>query len=359
MIDGGSGDVEPMSSIISVGTAVPPFLMRQEEAEQLASKHFANIGNIAKYLQIFKNALVSERYFCVEPDWFRREHSLAAKNCLYLEWAEKLSLAAIEKCLEDVRFSREEIDYIVFVSSSGIATPSLDVAIINKLGLRTNIRRLPVFGLGCAGGAAGIALCNSLASASPASAILLVAVELNSLTFQPNDLTKSNLVAASLFGDGAAAVLFSGNSNGPISVLKSVSLLRRHTDHLMGWDFVDTGFRVVFSRSVPDVIRNMMQEALREVIDGHGITTADIGAFIFHPGGKRILETYLEVLGRRPEDFLSSYRVLSHYGNMSSATVLFVLDDQLRKVSHCSGTYGLLAAFGPGFSAEATLVRWT
>lgn len=349
-----------MSSIVSVGTAVPPFLMRQEEAKQLASEHFAsNIANIPKYLQVFKNALVSERYFCVEPDWFHRDHSLAAKNRLYLEWAEKLSLAAIEKCLEDVGIAREEIDQFVFVSSSGIATPSLDVAIINKLGLRTDIRRLPLFGLGCAGGAAGIALCNSLASASPASAILLVAVELNSLTFQPDDLTKSNLVATSLFGDGAAAVLFGGNSDGPISVLKSVSLLRRHTDHLMGWDFVDTGFRVVFSRSVPDVIREMMREVVREVIDGRGITTDDIDAFIFHPGGKRILEVYQDVLGCRPEDFVSSYRVLNRYGNMSSATVLFVLDDQLRKVSHRSGAYGLLAAFGPGFSAETTLVQWT
>lgn len=349
-----------MSSIVSVGTAVPPFLMRQEEARQLAGDHFAcNIVNIAKYLQVFKNALVSERYFCVEPDWFRRDHSLATKNRLYLEWAEKLSLAAIEKCLEGVGVAREEIDHFVFVSSSGIATPSLDVAIINKLGLRTDIRRLPLFGLGCAGGAAGIALCNSLASTSSSATILLVAVEINSLTFQPADLTKSNLVATSLFGDGAAAVLFGGDSDGPIKVLKSVSLLRRHTDHLMGWDFVDTGFRVVFSRAVPDVIMDMMPEAVREVIDGRGITTDQIDAFIFHPGGKRILEAYQDVLGRRPEDFVSSYGVLNRYGNMSSATVLFVLDDQLRKVSHRSGAYGLLAAFGPGFSAETTLVQWT
>jgi alkylresorcinol/alkylpyrone synthase len=349
-----------MSSIVSVGTAVPPFLMRQEEARRLAGEHFAdNIVNIAKYLQVFNNALVSERYFCVEADWFLRSHSLAAKNRLYLEWAEKLSLAAIEKCLDGVGVAREEIDHLVFVSSSGIATPSLDVAIINKLGLRTDIRRLPIFGLGCLGGAAGIALCNSLASNSSAATILLVSVELNSLTFQPDDLTKSNLVATSLFGDGAAAVLFRGDSDGPINVLKSVSLLTRHSDHLMGWDFVDTGFRVVFSRTVPDVIMDMMPEAVCGVLDGRGITTDDIDAFIFHPGGKRILEAYQEVLGRRPEDFVSSYDVLNRYGNMSSATVLFVLDDQLRKVCHRSGAYGLLAAFGPGFSAETTLVQWT
>jgi len=349
-----------MSSIVSVGTAVPPFMMRQAEAKQLAEEHFADhIVNIAKYLQVFNNALVSERYFCVEADWFRHNHSLAAKNRLYLEWAEKLSLAAIERCLESSGLAREQIDHLVFVSSSGIATPSLDVAIINKLGLRTDLRRLPLFGLGCAGGAAGIALCNSLASRPSAATILLVSVELNSLTFQPDDLTKSNLVATSLFGDGAAAVLFGGDDHGPINVLKSVSHLRRESDHLMGWDFVDTGFRVVFSRTVPDVIKDMMSDAVSQVIDGRGITTDDIDAFIFHPGGKRILKAYQDVLGRRPEDFMPSYKVLNCYGNMSSATVLFVLDEQLRKISHHSGEYGLLAAFGPGFSAETTLVQWT
>ncbi len=349
-----------MSSIVSVGTAVPPYLMRQEEACRLAGEHFGgSIQDIPRYLQVFKNALVRERYFCVEADWFSHRHSLAAKNRLYLEWAETLSLTAIEKCLEGAGVDREEIDYLVFVSSSGIATPSLDVALANKLGLRSDIRRLPLFGLGCAGGAAGIALCSSLAAAEPHATALLVAVEINSLTFQPGDMTKSNLVACSLFGDGAAAVLFSGEADGKVNILNSVSLLRRQTDHLMGWDFVDTGFRVVFSREVPRTIMDMMPEAVSEVINGRNIGLDDIDCFIFHPGGKRILEAYEKILGRTQGDFASSYGVLERYGNMSSATVLFVLDDQLRNVGHAAGDYGLLAAFGPGFSAEATLVQWT
>jgi alkylresorcinol/alkylpyrone synthase len=334
--------------------------MRQEEACRLAGEHFAStIENIAKYLQVFKNALVCERYFCVEPDWFAQEHSLAAKNRLYLEWAEKLSLNAIEKCLADASVDRREIDCLVFVSSSGIATPSLDVALINKLGLRRDVRRLPLFGLGCVGGAAGIALCNALVSTPGSATVLLVAVEINSLTFQPDDLTKSNLVATSLFGDGAAAVLFSCKSDGPIDVLKSVSLLRRRTQHIMGWDFVDTGFRVVFSRAVPQTVVEMMPEILARVLDGRNIGTDEITSLIFHPGGKRILDAYQKILGRGREDFTSSYDVLEHYGNMSSATVLFVLNDQLQQNGHAPGDYGLLAAFGPGFSAEATLIRWT
>lgn len=346
-----------MSSIVSVGTAVPPHLMRQEDARGLAHEHFeGTIGNLTKYLNVFRNAIVSERYFCVEPAWFSGEHSLEAKNRLYLEWAEKLSIEAIENCLANTNIDRDDIDHLVFVSSSGIATPSLDVAIINRLGLRADIRRLPLFGLGCAGGAAGIALSDSLASTS--ATVLLVTVEINSLTFQPDDLSKSNLVATSLFGDGAAAVLLRPGSEGPINILNSVSLLQRQTDRLMGWEFVDTGFRVVFSRAVPQTIIDMMPKTLDGVMNGLNIGMDDISAFIFHPGGKRILEAYEKVLNRPREDFASSYDVLERYGNMSSATVLFVLEDQLRKTAYRPGDYGLLAAFGPGFSAEATLVQW-
>jgi alkylresorcinol/alkylpyrone synthase len=349
-----------MGTIVSVGTAAPTFLMSQEDARWLAEEHFAGkLDNAAKYLRVFGNSLVRQRYFCVEPDWFRSEHSLADKNHLYLEWAEKLSLAAIETCLAGASIDRGEIDHFVFVSSSGIATPSLDVAVINKLGLATGIRRLPLFGLGCVGGAAGIALSNSLVSGKAGAKVLLVAVELNSLTFQPDDISKSNLVASSLFGDGAAAVLFAADDcEGPIEIRKSVSLLRRDTGHLMGWDFADTGFRVVFSRLVPDIIREMIPEAVGRVLEGEGIGADEIQSMIFHPGGKRILEVYQDVLGRAKDDFRSSYDVLGRYGNMSSATVLFVLDEQLREARGRAGTYGLLAAFGPGFSAEATLLRW-
>jgi alkylresorcinol/alkylpyrone synthase len=302
---------------------------------------------------------VSERYFCVTADWFGRTQSLAVKNRLYLEWAEKLSIAAVEKCLRGAGAKHEDVDYLVFVSSSGIATPSLDVAIVNRLGLKPDLRRLPLFGLGCAGGAAGLALCRSLTAANPRSTALLIAVEINSLTFQPDDMTKSNLVACSLFGDGAAAVLVAGNGDGPLNILNSVSLLKPQTDHLMGWDFADTGFRVVFSRAVPQTIADMMPEALGRTIDGHGIDLGDIDRFIFHPGGKRILEAYERILNRNRDDFAASYDVLDRYGNMSSATVLFVLDALMHRGRHDAGDYGLLAAFGPGFSAEVSLLQWT
>lgn len=348
-----------MPSIVSVGTAVPPHLMPQSVARELTGAHFSgHIANVDKYLQVFKSALVDQRYFCVEPDWFLRDHSLEDKNRLYLDWATRLAIAAIEKAMADADVALEDIDHFVFVSSSGIATPSLDVAIINALGFEPGIRRLPLFGLGCAGGAAGLALAGSLAGTTPDSTVLLVAVELNSLTFQRDDYAKSNFVAASLFGDGAGAVILRGGEYGPINILKSTTLLRPGTHNLMGWDFVDSGFRVVFSRRVPDTIRKMMPEAVSKALAEEGIGIQDIASFVFHPGGTRILEAYQDELDRPPADFRASYAVLSQYGNMSSATVLFVLDDEIRNSRHQAGDYGLLAAFGPGFSAEVSLLRW-
>lgn len=349
-----------MASILSVGTAVPPHLMPQTVARQMAGEHFAGqIANVDRYLQVFKSALVDKRHFCVEPDWFTRDHSLEDKNNLYLDWAERLATTAIENALAGSDVDLAEIDHVVFVSSSGIATPSLDVALINKLGLNPGVRRLPMFGLGCAAGAAGLALAGKLAGNSADSVVLLVAVELNSLTFQRDDFAKSNLVAASLFGDGAAAVLVRGGDDGPITILNSTTLLRPGTNRLMGWEFVDSGFRVLFSRRVPETIRNMMPEAVGNALAEADIGTEDIASFVFHPGGTRILEAYQSELGRPAHNFRASYSVLSQFGNMSSATVLFVLDDEIRNSPHASGDYGLLAAFGPGFSAEVSLLRWT
>ena len=348
-----------MPSIVSVGTAVPPYAMKQEEARRLAEAHFAGkIANLDRYLEVFGNALVTERYFCAPPEWFASEQGLGSTNRLYLEWAEKLAIQAIEECVGKADLGREDISHVVFVSSTGIATPSLDVAVINAMNLRPDVRRIPLFGLGCAGGAAGIAICGALARARPGAAILLVSVELNSLTFQRGDFSKSNLVATSLFGDGAAAVLIR-EGGGAVEILDSVSLLKRGTRGLMGWDFADTGFRVVFSRRVPTVIREMMPGVVSGLLGAHELVPDDVASLIVHPGGRRILEAYEALFERGPEEFGSSYAVLRRFGNMSSATVLFVLDEELRSGSVQSGEYGLLAAFGPGFSAEATLLRWS
>ncbi len=353
-----------MPSIVSVGTAVPPHSMTQEEARRLARAHFAGrISNIEKYLTVFENALVSTRYFAASAEWFSGDENLGASNRLYLECAERLAVQASEACIEKAGstghpVALDDISHVVFVSSTGIATPSLDVAVVNAMSLRPDIRRVPLFGLGCGGGAAGIAVCNRLVEATPGAVALLISVELNSLTFQRNDFSKSNLVAASLFGDGAAAVLVR-NGPGAVEILDDTSVLKPDTRALMGWNFIDTGFQVVFSRRVPSVVREMMPGAVSRLLEPRGLSPADLSNFVVHPGGRRILEAYEALLQRRPESFASSYSVLERFGNMSSATVLFVLEEELRLRPGAAGEYGLLAAFGPGFCADIALIRWT
>ncbi len=348
-----------MPSVVSVGTAVPPYAMTQEDARRYARAHFTGkIRDLDRYLGVFDNSLVSERYFCAPAQWFASDPGLGSANRLYIEWAEKLAIQAVEECLARGKVEPEEISHIVFVSSTGIATPSLDVAVISAAGLRPEVRRIPVFGLGCGGGAAGIAIGDALARSAPGAVVLVVSVELNSLTFQRDDFSKSNLVATSLFGDGAAAVLVREDA-GPLEILGSSSLLKSGTRGLMGWDFLDSGFRVVFSRRVPAVIRKMMPAALSGLLGARGLSEDDVTSFIVHPGGRRILEAYEALLRKGPECFASGYAVLRRFGNMSSATVLFVLDEEIRRRKAESGEYALLAAFGPGFSAEASLLRWT
>lgn len=351
-----------MAYILAVGTATPPYAMTQDDVRQLAQQHFAGkLANADKYLRVFGNANVHRRYFCVPADWFRDRHPLQEKNRLYLDWAQRLCVDAVRRCLAKGDVDPLDIDHVVFVSSSGIATPSIEVGIINALGLRPDVRRTPIFGLGCAGGAGGIALCADLLPRGSAKTVLLVAVELNSLTFQHDDFSKENLVAASLFGDGAAAVVIRSTAADSrcLRVLKSASLLRGGTTSVMGWDFVDTGFRVVFSTSVPQMIADMIADSLARVLAGTDIALKDIAMFIFHPGGTKILKAYETVLAMGPERFAESYGVLRSYGNMSSATVLFVLEQAMQNGGRQPGDCALLAAFGPGFSANMSLLQWS
>jgi alkylresorcinol/alkylpyrone synthase len=333
--------------------------MPQDVARELAAAHFCTaIPQIERYLPIFRNSLVRERHFCVPAEWFREPHGLGEKNRIYLDWAKRLGVEAATRCLAAAGADPAEIDCIVFVSSSGIATPSIDVFIIDALGLDPHVRRVPVFGLGCGGGVAGLALADRLAAGRDDATILLVSVELNSITFQPGDLSKSNLVSTSLFGDGAAAVLIRSGDAGPLRIVGAETTLRKRSDRLMGWDFGDEGFGVVFSPRVPDVIAEMMPAGIEGALAAGGIGAADLRNLILHPGGRRILDAYQRVLGRPAEDMHASYDVLARYGNMSSTTVLFVLEAEMRDNRGEPGEYGLIAAFGPGFSAELSLLQW-
>jgi alkylresorcinol/alkylpyrone synthase len=362
-----------MASILSVASAVPPEKVAQTRAKELAGAHFrGKISNLVKYLTVFDHSLVDERSLCLRPEALLAVSGLGEANRLYVEWAERLATEAARNALKRAGADPADVDAVVFVSSTGIATPSLDVGLIESLGLRPDVRRVPVFGLGCGGGAAGLAIAGGLADGGGApgaidsgnsggtrpTRVLLVAVELNSLTFQRGDFTKSNLVASSLFGDGAAAALVSGG-DGPIEMVESVTHLVPRSRGLMGWDFIDSGFRVVFSRRIPTVIQEMIPETLTRLLATRGLDSRSLASLVLHPGGRKILEAYERALDVSRDRLGSAYDVLARYGNMSSATVLFVLEEEMLAPGRQRGDLGLLAAFGPGFSAEATLLRWT
>ncbi|MCB0211232.1 MAG: stilbene synthase [Anaerolineae bacterium] len=347
----------PGVRLLSVATAVPPYSVSQSEAKSFAASFFENdFKHLERLLPVFDNTQIRNRYLAQPAEWYAQPHTFTETNALYKQVALELSLSAARQALQRAAISRDEVGMVIFVSTTGIATPSLDAKLIQQLGLSNHTSRLPVWGLGCAGGVAGMARAAELACSCPGRAVLLVAVELCSLTFQYNDRSKANLIATSLFGDGAAAAVFKSTGSGP-EILGSYSTLFEDSEDVMGWDLVPTGLRVRFSRHIPVIIDRHLADLRREACEEWGIDIAALRHYVAHPGGSKVLAAYIESLELSAADFKHAYDVLGCYGNMSSASVLFVLDRFLSSQPP-SNDYGVMLALGPGFSAEQLLFRW-
>lgn len=346
-----------MPRIVAVATAVPEHRLTQPEVRALAEAHFGPSNS--RYLSVFDHALVDERHFAVPPDWFARVAGPGQANDAYLEAAKALASEVAADCLAQAGAEPSTIDGVIYVSSSGIAAPSIDTYVAETLGLPRTVTRVPLFGLGCAGGAAGLALASQLAEGRPKSRWLLIALELNSITFQRTDVSLQNLVSTAIFADGAAAVLIAGDEaglDGPLEILRSATLRSPGTAGVMGWDFDDGGFRVRVSGTVPDVVRDLVPEVIEAFADLAG--PDDLASLLLHPGGAKILARVEALIPDARPRLGASYATLAKFGNMSSATVLFVLEQALRADRPPPGALSLLAAFGPGFTAEASLLRW-
>jgi alkylresorcinol/alkylpyrone synthase len=342
--------------ILSVATAVPPHRIEQGDTKEFARCLFAGkFRDLDRLLPVFDNGQIEIRHSCRPLEWFGREWSFPERNDLYVEHALELSEKAARRCLDLVRVEPEKVGALFFVSTTGISTPSLDAKLLFRLGLSPHLKRIPVWGLGCAGGAAGVARAADYARAYPEELVLVIAVELCSLTFQIGDISKSNLVAASLFADGAAAVLL-GVGKGP-EVLGSHSTTWPGTEDVMGWDLTEGGLKVRFARSVPQIVRTRTRATVEEACEEHGLVLEDLRHLVVHPGGVKVLEAYEEALELEPGSLDLPREVLREYGNMSSASVLFVLERFLESYPAGSGEYGIMSALGPGFSAEHVLFR--
>ena len=343
--------------ILSVATALPPHRIGQGEVKEFARALFSEaFRDIERLAPIFDSVQVENRHFCVPREWFEREHPFPERNALYVEHALDLSEKAARRALDQARVAAEDVGAIFFVSTTGLSTPSLDSRLIFRLGLSEHTPRVPIWGLGCAAGVAGLARAADHARLYPEKPTLLVGVELCGLTFQRGDLTKSNLVATSLFADGAAAVLLGGGAPG-LELLGGHSTTWPDTEGIMGWDVVETGFKVRISKSIPALVRQRMSENLAAACAAAGLSIEEIRHFVTHPGGARVLDAFEAVLGLDPGGLTLSREILRDCGNMSSVTVLFVLERFLRSREFASGDLGMLSALGPGFSAEHVLFR--
>jgi alkylresorcinol/alkylpyrone synthase len=334
----------------------------------LAGRLFPDVtGPEERLLDVFDNAEIERRHLCVPIEWLGERHSFAEKNDLYIEHAARLGGGVASAAIDRAGLEARDIDHIVFVSSTGLATPSIDVIIANELALRVDTRRTPIWGLGCAGGAVGLSRARDFALADPTARVLLVALELCSLTFQPDDVSKRNVVAASLFADGAAAAVVVGaEASAPaptarreLELVASCSILWKDTLDVMGWTIDGDGLHVVFSRDIPAIVRERVRPSLAAFLDRQGLALDDVAHLVTHPGGVKVLRAYEEALGLAPERFEHARHVLRHFGNMSSPSCLFVLERYLDQGTIGAGDRAVVSALGPGFSAEYVLVRGT
>jgi alkylresorcinol/alkylpyrone synthase len=336
--------------LLSLATAVPPYRLSQREVAAKAPQIFAGLGGRLDYLlPVYDHAGIETRYSCVPLDWYMKPSGWQDRNALYLENALDLMARAAKDCLSQAGLGPEAVDTIVVVSTTGLSTPSLDAHLMARMAFRRDLQRLPVFGLGCAGGVLGLARAAALARAAPGSRVLLLVVELCGLTFRATDTGSSNVVATALFGDGAAAALIAAEDAAPRSALLAWG---EHTWpaslDVMGWRVEDDGFGVLFSRDIPTILRKRFGDAVDTFLARQGLARSDLAGVVCHPGGAKVIDAMEEVFDLAPGAMVEARAVLRDYGNMSAATLLFVLEKVL--ANRARGRF-LLTGLGPGFTA--------
>ena len=349
-----------MPKILAARHAFPPHEVSQATAREVVSTIFrSKIPDLDRLLTMFDNSRIERRQVMMPPAWYLEAHTPEERNRIYLEQGLELAQEAAAACLTAAGCAAADIRQVIFISSTGHATPTLDAYLIDRLGLGRDTCRLPIWGLGCAGGAAGLSRAYDFCRAEHGAAVLVVALECCSLTFMAGDLSKKNLVGTSLFADGAAAVLVAGNEyagEGP-EITARASYLFPDSYRIMGWDFCDTGMELVLSPKLPALIKREVASLIDRFLDSAGLSRADITSYLAHPGGARVIDAYREGLGLSTEDLALSEALLRDHGNISSSSVLVVLEQWLATEGATHPGWGLLTAFGPGFSAEMLLLE--
>ena len=340
------------SRLLAVATAVPRYPLDQNSVIERVKLLFGRSENLDRLLPVFTNTGIRTRYSCVPIEWYDREHGWAERNRIYLASALDLLEAVTYQLLNRTGRDKNEIDSIVVVSTTGIATPSLDALLIERMGLRRTVHRLPIFGLGCAGGVIGLARAASQAAIAPGETVLFLTVELCALAFRRDDWSKSNIVATALFGDGASGALLSTDGKGPAIVASGEHTWPDSLD-VMGWEVADNGFRAIFSRDIPQLVTTHLRGVASDFLARNQLALGDIDRFVCHPGGAKVVAALEQAFGLGQGTLIEAWGVLRDYGNMSATTVMFVLERILAEALATGERWerALMNALGPGFTA--------
>ncbi len=350
-----------MPILESLATAVPEHRVPQSAVRDLAAEKLEQLApELLEYLDVFDSSGIEGRNFARPLDWFLEPRGWTERNRAYAEVAREVGGAAARRALDEAGVPPSAVDGIIFVSTTGIATPSLDARLANDLGLRSDVSRTPVWGLGCGGGVAGLGLAEDLARAHPDKRYLLVSLELCSLQFMLDDLSTRAFVAAVIFGDGAAAAVVRGDQLEGATTLGRIKAHGSHlwpgSENVMGWNVEENGLGVVFSRRIPDLVERDFAPIARAFLKEHDVVSVD-ARLDFHPGGRKVIDAYAAALKAPRACFDTASTVLRNQGNMSSPTVLFVLKESLERRALKQGEASFLAALGPGFAAELALIE--
>lgn len=350
-------------SILALGRALPENAVDQETLIAALSAYWGERHfNVERLADLHRATKVGVRHLALPLAEYPALNSFRRCNDAFVRVGTDLGEAAMRDGLRRAGLEPRDVDHLFFVTVTGVSTPSLDARLANRLGLKPSIKRTPIFGLGCQAGAAGIARASDVLRAFPGEVAVLLSVELCSLTLQREDASVTNVIATGLFGDGAAAAVLAGGERPPAPgaprILATRSVFYPDTEWVMGWDVVDTGFKVVLSAKVPQVIEANVGRDVDAFLAEHGLDRAAIRHWVAHTGGPKVLEAFRRGLDLPVETLARSWASLRDVGNLSSASVLFVLGDLLESGEPRPGDLGVLAAMGPGFSAELVLLRW-
>jgi alkylresorcinol/alkylpyrone synthase len=349
--------------IVSTASAFPPHYYSQDELlEGLRQFWGDRIEKPEVLRRLHRHVGVDGRYLSIPKEEYLTMRTWGEANHHWIRTAVDLGEKAVGGALAAAGLEGRNLSAFFFTSVTGICSPSVDALLINKMGLCSNIRRVPIFGLGCVAGASGISRAADYVKAYPDQFAVVLSVELCSLTIQREDLSMANLISSGLFGDGAAAVIVAGaesgtTSNGP-QILATRSVFYPDTEEMMGWDISEKGFRIVLSREVPNLVRKNLAQNVDDFLASRGLVRSDIGSWVLHTGGPKILEATAEALALNNGQLDASWDCLRRTGNLSSASVLVVLEEVMKNRRPAPGTLGILAAMGPGFCSEFVLLEW-